>query len=210
MATILKRAGESSRLLGNFASPFRRSLVAPLSSTRAYHADTQIEQVYSDDERNLDDEFYYGGGDRARFGRPTTFFADEFYPLSQGRNWNQIRNMMSQINQSSNASRGNISGKGWTTTEDDKAVYLKANMPGLGKENVTVSVEDDMLVINGEAPKDAADKEEPMKYMSRIAISPEWIKIDEIKAEMKNGVLKVVLPKVKEEERVNVFKVTVN
>ncbi|KAL5717660.1 hypothetical protein ACHQM5_010636 [Ranunculus cassubicifolius] len=114
-------------------------------------------------------------------------------------------------NQSSTSRGGNIFGKGWTKKTDDEAVVvIKENMPGLGKEDVKVSVEDDMLVIKGEAPKEADDDEEPIKYMSKMKISSEKIKVDEIKATMKNGVLKVILPKVKKEESKNVFQVNVD
>ena len=47
------------------------------------------------------------------------------------------------------------------------------------------------------------------RYSSRLDLPPSVYKVDEIKAEMKNGVLKVVVPKVKEQERKDVYQVTV-
>ncbi|KAL5717659.1 hypothetical protein ACHQM5_010635 [Ranunculus cassubicifolius] len=187
MATVLKQAAGLPTVhvinLSN-GSPFCRSLDG---------------EDFSDDEYR---RFCLDGG---HFGRPTGFFADVRAPLSQIKNLDQMKN------QSSTSRGGNIFGKGWTKKTDDEAVVvIKENMPGLGKEDVKVSVEDDMLVIKGEAPKEADDDEEPIKYMSKMKISSEKIKVDEIKATMKNGVLKVILPKVKKEESKNVFQVNVD
>ncbi|KHG00258.1 Heat shock 22 kDa, mitochondrial [Gossypium arboreum] len=70
------------------------------------------------------------------------------------------------------------------------------------------------LIIRGEGGKDWEDEEEEeeggrIRYSSRLDLPPTMYKVDEIKAEMKNGVLKVVVPKVKEEERKDVYQVTV-
>lgn len=84
-------------------------------------------------------------------------------------------------------------------------------MPGLGKEDVKLSVEQSTLVIRAEAEKEAGDEEEnvPM-YSSRIELPERLYKMDQIKAEMNNGVLKIMVPKVKEEEeRADVFHVKI-
>ncbi|KAJ6388880.1 hypothetical protein OIU77_027266 [Salix suchowensis] len=93
--------------------------------------------------------------------------------------------------------------------ETDDALNLRIDMPGLGKEDIKVSVEQNSLVIKGEAEKKSDDEENARRYSSRIDLPEKMYKIDEIKAEMKNGVLRVVVPKVKEEERANVFHVKV-
>ncbi|XP_059275971.1 small heat shock protein, chloroplastic-like [Lycium ferocissimum] len=99
--------------------------------------------------------------------------------------------------------------RGWDVKEDDNALYLKMDMPGLDKENVKVSVEENMLVIKGEGEKESEDEEYRRRYSTRLEIPPNLYKLDGIKAEMKNGVLKVAVPKVKEEERKDVFNVQV-
>ena len=94
---------------------------------------------------------------------------------------------------------------------DDDAVYLKVPMPGLGKEHVKVWAEQNSLVIKGEGEKepwDADDAPVP-KYSHRIELSADAFKMDKIKAEMKNGVLRVTVPKVKDEERKDVFQVQI-
>ncbi|RRT62666.1 hypothetical protein B296_00043283 [Ensete ventricosum] len=85
-------------------------------------------------------------------------------------------------------------------------------MPGLGKEQVKVWAEHNTLIIKGEGDKEAGEEGEESvgrRYSSRIDLPPESYRMDQIRAEMKNGVLKVVVPKVKEEERKDVFQVKI-
>lgn len=101
----------------------------------------------------------------------------------------------------------------WDAKEDDDTLLLRMDMPGLGKEDVKISVQQNSLIIKGEAEKESGDNEEDdsgtRRYSSRIDLPPNLYKIDGIKAEMKNGVLKIIVPKVKEEERKDAFHVTV-
>jgi HSP20 family protein len=113
--------------------------------------------------------------------------------------------------------RGGLSStarRGWSVAkEDDDAVYLKVPMPGFGKEHVKVSAEKNILVIKGEGEKDAwdGDKDDNAvpRFNRRIELPADAYKLDKIKAEMKNGVLMVTVPKLKKEERKDVFQITV-
>lgn len=100
----------------------------------------------------------------------------------------------------------------WDAMETDEGLHLRLDMPGLGKEDVKVSVEDNnTLIIKGEEPKEARLKGEAYKYSSRIELpGNKMFKTSEIKAEMKNGILKVVIPKVKDEDKKNVHHVNVD
>jgi HSP20 family protein len=103
---------------------------------------------------------------------------------------------------------------GWSVAkEDDEAVYLKVPMPGFGKEHVKVSAEKNILVIKGEGEKDAwdGDKDDNAvpRFNRRIELPADAYKLDKIKAEMKNGVLMVTVPKLKKEERKDVFQIAV-
>ncbi|KAM7274148.1 hypothetical protein ACFE04_028812 [Oxalis oulophora] len=96
--------------------------------------------------------------------------------------------------------------------EDKNALYLRMDMPGFGKEHVKVSVEQNTLVIKGEGEKESGDEEvaQARKVSSRIKLlSTNVYQLDEIKAEMKNGVLKVVVPKVKKDQLKNVREINV-
>ena len=89
-----------------------------------------------------------------------------------------------------------------TFTEDSKEYTIKAELPGLTKENVKVTVEDGVLEIAGERKE---EKEEKDKKHHRIESSygsfrrsftlPEDSSGEKVSAEFKDGVLKVHLPK---------------
>ncbi|KAL6644253.1 hypothetical protein ACP70R_015861 [Stipagrostis hirtigluma subsp. patula] len=95
----------------------------------------------------------------------------------------------------------------WVAAEDDEAVQLEMPMRGLGKEHVKVWAEKNLVVIEGEGDAKEADGGEvgPRRYSRRIELAADAFEIDKVTAEMKNGVLKVRVPKVNDEERKDVF-----
>lgn len=144
---------------------------------------------------------------------------DVFDPFSPTRSVNQVLNLMDQFmeNPLLSATRGmGASGarRGWDIKEKDDALYLRIDMPGLRREDVKLALEQDTLVIRGEGKDEDDGGEEGesgnRRFTSRIGLPEKIYKIDEIKAEMKNGVLKVVIPKMKEEERNDVRQIEVN
>lgn len=88
--------------------------------------------------------------------------------------------------------------------EDEDAYKLRIDMPGLTKDEVKVMVENGQLVIQGEKKVDDKSDEgwatAQESYSTRL-ILPENVELDEVKAELKNGVLRVVIPKSKEEPK---------
>ncbi|XP_052184808.1 heat shock 22 kDa protein, mitochondrial-like [Diospyros lotus] len=142
-------------------------------------------------------------------------FLDAFDPFSTTRSLSQILNAMDQIMDSpltaaATPGSGSPLRRGWDARETDDGLYLRVDMPGLGKESVKVSVEHNTLIIRGEAEKESGDEDAGRRYTSRIDLPERLYKTNEIKAEMKNGVLKVVVPKVKTEEKgADVFNVKV-
>jgi len=83
--------------------------------------------------------------------------------------------------------------------EDNDNLVLLADMPGVSKDNVDIRIEDGQLRIQGkvskETPGDYVLSEYSIgNYYSNFALS---IIIDQssIQASMKNGVLRIVLPK---------------
>ena len=136
-----------------------------------------------------------------------------FDPFSPTRSLSQVLNLMDQFmeNPFLSAPRGTGSGlrRGWDARETDDALHLRVDMPGLGKEDVKVSVEQNTLTIKGEGGKEEGEEESGRRYISRIDLPEKLYMTDQIRAEMKDGVLKVVVPKVKEEQRADVFHVNV-
>jgi HSP20 family protein len=89
-------------------------------------------------------------------------------------------------------------------TEDDKNLYVHAEMPGIPKDNVKISVNDDMLLtIKGKKKKEELKEEQSYVRaeraygeFSRSFVLPENIDVDNINAKYDNGVLELTLPKV--------------
>lgn len=133
-------------------------------------------------------------------------YSDVFYPASS-RNLSQILNMKDFLSDSPVASAIR---RRWDAKEKEDGLYLKLDMPGLGKEDVKVSVEQNTLIIKGEGQMEYEDEESGRRVSSRIDLPDNLYKINEIKAEMKNGVLKLFVPKLKEEERTDVLQVKVD
>ncbi|CAN1153747.1 Small heat shock protein, chloroplastic [Linum perenne] len=104
---------------------------------------------------------------------------------------------------------GGYMGRGrmpWAIQEGESDYKLRFDIPGMGKSDVKVWVEDNMLVLKGEKAVNsnnendaAAGNEEWLrksygKYSYRIAL-PDNIEFEKIKAEVKDGVLYVTIPK---------------
>ncbi|XP_004310021.1 PREDICTED: small heat shock protein, chloroplastic-like [Fragaria vesca subsp. vesca] len=96
----------------------------------------------------------------------------------------------------------------WEIKEAETEYKMRFDMPGMTKEDVKVWVEEKMLVVKAEKAakkKDGSGMEEEEegeewsaksygRYSSRIAL-PENIQFEKIKAEVKDGVLYITIPK---------------
>ncbi|HHE32046.1 MAG TPA: Hsp20/alpha crystallin family protein [Chlorobaculum parvum] len=101
-------------------------------------------------------------------------------------------------------------------SEDEKAIYLSADIPGVKKEDVKVSIEDDVISISAERNQEEEEKkknyhrvERSWGSLSRSFTIGDNVDSDNITANYDNGVLKVVVPK-KEPEEKKGKEVTVN
>lgn len=91
--------------------------------------------------------------------------------------------------------------------ETPEAHVLKADLPGLKKEEVKVEVEEGrVLQISGERVREKEEKNDKWHRVERSSGNfvrrfrlPENAKMDQVRASMENGVLTVVVPK--EEEK---------
>ncbi|KAG4188543.1 hypothetical protein ERO13_A08G170900v2 [Gossypium hirsutum] len=191
-STALRRVPVSTLVskLANL-SPARTVSVATPTVARSFNTNAQLTN-FNDEDRSVNVQRQSDRSVSRRRDSPR-FFSDVFDPFSPTRSLSQER---------------------WDMREDNNALYIRIEMPGLSKEDVKISVEQNTLIIRGEGGKDWEDEEEEevgggIRYSSRLDLPPTMYKVDEIKAEMKNGVLKVVVPKVKEEERKDVYQVTV-
>lgn len=90
-------------------------------------------------------------------------------------------------------------------TEDNENLYVLAEVPGVDKKDVKVSVVGDVLTISGEKKTEQRDEkknyyriERSFGSFSRSFTLPAEISVDKINAEYKDGVLHVALPKTEE------------
>jgi HSP20 family molecular chaperone IbpA len=86
--------------------------------------------------------------------------------------------------------------------EDDQALTIVADMPGVPSENVSIDLRNDVLSLTGVPSVSVPDKEEFVlqeyetgKYFRQFNLS-EVIDQEHIQAKLNNGVLRVTLPKV--------------
>ena len=97
--------------------------------------------------------------------------------------------------------------------ESDTEITLLADMPGVTTENLNIDLRDDVLTLAGEAESDGESSEVPVvieygigKFYRQFTLS-EVIDQAKIMAELKNGVLRLTLPKV---EKATPRKITVS
>jgi len=109
-------------------------------------------------------------------------------------------------------SGGGEKGTGWSPSVDisetDQEYLIRAALPAVRKEDVNVTVEDGMLTVSGERRQQQQQKDEKFHKVesfygsfSRSFSLPEGTDPAAIKAESKDGVLTIHVPKTKTEAR---------
>ncbi|XP_078174780.1 16.9 kDa class I heat shock protein 2-like [Carex rostrata] len=125
------------------------------------------------------------------------FSLDVWDPF-QGFPFNNNRSLATFDNETSAFANARIDWK-----ETPEAHIIKADIPGVKKEEVKVEVEEgNVLKISGERNKEKEEKNDKWhhverssgKFMRRFRL-PENAKVDQVKAAMENGVLTVTVPK---------------
>lgn len=89
--------------------------------------------------------------------------------------------------------------------KDDKYI-LSAELPGFNKEDINVDINDNMLTISAEHREENDEKDSKGNYIRRERTYGSYtrsfdisnVKVDDIKAEYKNGILELELPKLEE------------
>jgi HSP20 family protein len=89
--------------------------------------------------------------------------------------------------------------------ETDEALTLVAELPGLKREDVTITLENNVLTLSGERKFEKEAKQENYHRIERAYGSfarsftlPNNVKADQVQAAFKDGVLSITLPKVEE------------
>lgn len=93
-------------------------------------------------------------------------------------------------------------------TENDEAYELRAELPGMKKEDIHVSIEDNVLCLKGEKKQESESNTKNVHRVERMYGKfersfriPNGVKTNEIKAKYENGVLTIRLPKSEEAKR---------
>jgi HSP20 family protein len=117
-----------------------------------------------------------------------------------------VQNRLSHLFGRRTNGRDDITLADWTPladiTEDDKEYLIKAELPDVRKEDVKVTVENGMLTISGERKFEKEEKNKKYHRVERAYGSfvrsftlPEDADASKVKAEFRDGVLTVHLPK---------------
>lgn len=88
--------------------------------------------------------------------------------------------------------------------EDEHAVYVKAEVPGIDEKDINVELKENILTISGEKKEEKQEQDKNRNYnyserrfgsFCRTVVLPEGIKADAVTAHYRNGVLEIELPK---------------
>lgn len=157
----------------------RASPTAPAPAPRA--AGLDLFQSFRDEMDRMFDQFWRG------FGLPS--LGGRFSPLPFG---------------------GGAAPFGFATprvdvSEEEKAYRIAAELPGMGEQDIDVTLAGNVLTIAAEKSEEKEEKERNYHFSERRSGSfrrsfylPEGIERDQIEATLKNGVLTLTLPKTPE------------
>lgn len=106
-------------------------------------------------------------------------------------------------------SRLDLFESGWSprvdVIETDDEVIVEAELPGVKKEDVSVTITDNVLTIKGEKRREREEKagsyhrvERAYGSFQRSFTLPATVQADKAKATFKDGVLRVTIPKTEE------------
>lgn len=92
--------------------------------------------------------------------------------------------------------------------EDDKAIRVQADIPGVEPKDVDVNIEGGRLTVHGERKLEKEDKKENYRRVERSYGSftrsftlPDYADTEKVDASFKNGVLDITIPKRPEEAK---------
>ncbi|XP_054793051.1 26.5 kDa heat shock protein, mitochondrial-like [Prosopis cineraria] len=123
----------------------------------------------------------------------------EFFPSGLGNALMQATENINRLFENMNITPWSLSGR---VKERDDHYKLKYEMPGIPRENVKITIDDGVLNIKGEHREEKQEEEEDeywassnYGYYNTSLVLPDDAKTDEVKAELKDGVLTVTIPR---------------
>jgi HSP20 family protein len=89
--------------------------------------------------------------------------------------------------------------------ETDEHLVLRADLPGLNRDDVNIEIKDGVLTISGERKSEHTERSEGFHRVERAFGSfsrslslPDGVDADKVRAEFENGVLQIKIPKPEE------------
>ncbi|XP_023924745.2 26.5 kDa heat shock protein, mitochondrial [Quercus suber] len=136
----------------------------------------------------------------------------EFFPSGLGNALMQATDNINKLFENLNITPWSLSGR---IKAKDNYYKLQYEVPGLAKEDLKITVDDGVLRIKGEHKEEKEEDSDDEYWSSRSygyyntsVFLPEDAKVDEIKAELKDGVLSITIPRAempkKEVKEINV------
>ena len=126
----------------------------------------------------------------------------------------EMENLLDRYNRSSRKTLANSDDRNFEVgdwmpvvdiEETEEAFAIKAELPGVEKDDVSINIDKGVLTIKGEKKTETEDKKRHRVECSygsfvRSFTLPQSIKVDEVQAEYNNGILNLTIPKSEEEK----------
>jgi HSP20 family protein len=93
-------------------------------------------------------------------------------------------------------------------TEDKENLYVRAELPGVARDSISVEYVDGSLTIEASRKEKQGEDQAPVAFSRQVSI-PDEIEADKVAAVYENGVLTVTLPR-REETKPRKINVSVN
>jgi len=133
----------------------------------------------------------------------------ELMPWSPWREMMSLRENMDKFFEEPFTHRGNDSMyyPAVSIRETNDSLFIEADIPGVKEEDVDIEIEDDRVALRGERKHKEETKSEDYYHVessygafSRIITLPSYVDADRADAQIKNGILEIKIPKVKQKK----------
>lgn len=123
----------------------------------------------------------------------------EFFPSGLGNALLQATENINRLFENMSISPSQLMGR---VKEQDDCYKLRYEVPGLSKDDVKITIDNGILRINGEHKEEEEGGSDDEYWSSRSygyyntsLVLPDDAKADDIKAELKDGVLNIIIPR---------------
>ncbi|KAL2338145.1 hypothetical protein Fmac_012591 [Flemingia macrophylla] len=130
----------------------------------------------------------------------------EFFPSGLGNALMQASENINRLFEDMKLTPWSVSGR---VKEMDDHYKVRYEMPGIAKEDVKITIDDGVLTIKGEHKEEKEEEGDGDEYWSSSSygyyntslVLPDDAKPDDIKAELKDGVLTVTVPRTRKPKK---------